>query len=369
MFEDKYRHMIEQAAPEDHLVKEILEEVKESNYWKKEKEKDARKIPQILLKTAITFCAVCLGGLFSLSVLAGSIPEIYELMYAVSPATAQFFMPVKKVCDNNGIRMEVVSAYVHENVAEIYITMEDLEGDRVDETTDLYDSYSIHRPFGGTGSCNKVDFDEETGKVTYLITLTEWGDQVIASDKLTFSVREFMSHQQYYEDVEVLADLTQAERDVSMEAVELNGFSAALGESEKWKGPGRAFRMLEPGQEQEIWIRQTGSTESILIEGMDICRISYQDGLLHVQTVIHDASGNTNHAFMYLKDSAGNRRESVYRESYVEEGKKGYDNYVEEVFEVTEEELAELTLTADMWITGMHVEGPWQVTFPLEARE
>ena len=36
--------------------------------------------------------------------------------------------------------MEVISINIHENEAQIYITMQDLIGDRIDETTDLNDS-------------------------------------------------------------------------------------------------------------------------------------------------------------------------------------------------------------------------------------
>lgn len=58
--------------------------------------------------------------------------------------------------------MEVVSADIRGDTARIYITMQDLIGDRVDETIDLYDSYDIRLPFDGTGFCGKVGYDPNT---------------------------------------------------------------------------------------------------------------------------------------------------------------------------------------------------------------
>lgn len=62
-------------------------------------------------------------------VMASNLPAIYQLMYLVSPEAAQFFVPVQKACKDNGIRMEVVTANIHDNTAEIYITLQDLTGD------------------------------------------------------------------------------------------------------------------------------------------------------------------------------------------------------------------------------------------------
>ena len=68
--------------------------------------------------------AACLCLVFCLAVpaMAVSIPAAYELLYAVSPATAQFFKPVELSCEDNGIRMEVTAAYIHDDTAQIYIT-------------------------------------------------------------------------------------------------------------------------------------------------------------------------------------------------------------------------------------------------------
>lgn len=76
--------------------------------------------------------AACFCLVFNLSVpaMAASIPAFYDMLYAISPTAAQFFKPVQLSCEENGIRMEVVAAYIREDTAEIYISMQDLEETR-----------------------------------------------------------------------------------------------------------------------------------------------------------------------------------------------------------------------------------------------
>ena len=67
---------------------------------------------------------------------AGTEP-VYSILYALSPALAQQFQPIQKSCVSNGIRMEVVSARLEGSTAQLYLTMQDLEGDRLDESCDF----------------------------------------------------------------------------------------------------------------------------------------------------------------------------------------------------------------------------------------
>lgn len=70
---------------------------------------------------AACLCLVCV---LAVPAMAAFSPAFYELLYAVTPATAQFFKPVQRSCEDNGIRMEVTAAYIHENTAEIYLSLE-----------------------------------------------------------------------------------------------------------------------------------------------------------------------------------------------------------------------------------------------------
>lgn len=72
----------------------------------------------------------------------------YQLLYALSPAAAQFFQPVRRTCTDQGVTMEVAGVRVEGDTAQAYVT---LSGGSVDETTDLFDSWSFHLPFDQTG--------------------------------------------------------------------------------------------------------------------------------------------------------------------------------------------------------------------------
>ena len=76
------------------------------------------------------------------------------------------------------------------DTAQIYITMQDLEDTRVDETMDLFDSYAIHTPFACTGHCDLAGYDPDTRTATFLITIQQWNKQEITGDKLTFETGE-----------------------------------------------------------------------------------------------------------------------------------------------------------------------------------
>ena len=145
---------------------------------------------------AACLCLIC--GL-AVPTIAAFSPSFYELLYAVSPATAQFFKPVQRSCEDNGIRMEVTAAYIHENTAEIYLSLEDLTGTSFDETVDLFDSYRLHTPFDCTGHCQLASYDPDTHTATFLVTLEQWDRQSIEGEKLTFSVRKLLSGKKTWE--------------------------------------------------------------------------------------------------------------------------------------------------------------------------
>lgn len=114
----------------------------------------------VLIVTAIPAMAYC-------------IPAVSELMFQVSPQMAARFTPVQISDTVNGIRMEVVSASIHGATAEVCISFEDVEADRIDYRLRTQGDELLGRnPFltgswgGGIGN---FAFDEETGKAIMVI--------------------------------------------------------------------------------------------------------------------------------------------------------------------------------------------------------
>ena len=190
MFREKYIKLNNYIKPSEELVNKV------KNFSDEEVIKKDKKIKNIMLKPAIAIMILVMV-FFSMPVLASNIPSIYNLMYLVSPKIAQYFIPIQKSCENQGIKMEVISINIHENEAQIYITMQDLIGDRIDGTTDLNDSYSINRAFKcSIGHCEMIGFDNETKTATFLLSIKDIEDKKIDGEKITFIVNNFMSHKE-----------------------------------------------------------------------------------------------------------------------------------------------------------------------------
>ena len=305
-------------------------------------------------KIVITVLSIVLCVFVALPVSAANVPDIYNLMYQVSPSIAQFYKPIQKSDEYDGIKMEVVSAYIHENVIEIYITMQDLTGNRIDGSTDLYDSYSVNRSFGGSGFCQQVGYDEESKTATFLITIEEWGRTNISGSKITFSVRQFLSNKTYYEDIEIPID------------PETIGIADNV-HSVMTEGIGGLDRFID--DDYILALVPSTPHPDFPVRGMELTGIGYIDGLLHIQTATADRSENDNHGYFYLLDNSGNRIQSRYT-FYASNGYDFYDSehitYVEDVFDIPMEEIADYSIWGYFVTADMRTEGYWSVTFPLE---
>lgn len=296
--------------------------------------------------------------LTGIPLLAAEIPAFYQVLYQISPATAQFFIPVQKAGEDNGIRMEVEAAYIEGDTARIYISMQDLEGERIDETTDLFDSYSIQRSFDSVGSCRRVSFEEETGKATFLVEITRIDGKPIEGGKITFSVREFISGKTASEDM--LLDLdpaSLADRSVTETVKEprITGFSY----------PGD----VSDDEERKILSQAVLQPQETLyspIDKIDITAAGYLDGMLHIQLAVTDKLLLDPHGFLYLTDEEGNRVDSRYTISFMEEKEGGKRvDYQEFLFRIPRKELEGCRLYGSFYTAGRNVRGYWRVTFSL----
>ena len=90
---------------EQREYQEIVEN-KVKNFSNKEVIKKNKKLKNIMLKPAIAIMILVMV-FFSMPVLASNIPSIYNLMYLVSPKIAQYFIPIQKSCEDQGIKMEL----------------------------------------------------------------------------------------------------------------------------------------------------------------------------------------------------------------------------------------------------------------------
>jgi len=302
--------------------------------------------------------AACLCLAFRLVVpaMAASIPAFYDMLYAISPATAQFFKPVQLSCEDNGIRMEVMAAYIHEDTAEFYISMQDLEEKRFDETIDLFNSYQINTPFSCTGHCKLSSYDPDAQTATFLITIEQWNEQNIIGDKLTFSIREFLSNKTTYEGII---------SDVSLDNIELNTVTQTV-DPRGLSGIDLFDEYTNSGAREDMTVLKPVSSISSPIHGVTITGIGYVDGQLHVQVYYEDILKTDNHGSIALLNSesgemiACNGSISFFDDA----GRGSYEDYI--FTEIAADALGDYKLYGNFVASSGSVEGNWSVTFPLK---
>ncbi|MCI8429264.1 MAG: hypothetical protein HFI16_03270 [Lachnospiraceae bacterium] len=346
-FKEAYRQWNEAVVPDRMLTDRLL---------KKAGKRTGTHMFRSWYRTAAAILLFCAVFSFSMPVLAAHVEPVYQFLYLLSPKAAQYFMPVQMSSEDQGIRMEVVSACVHEDTAKIYITMEDLEGDRIDGTTDLYDSYSIHRPFNSVGTCERAGYDSETGKVSFLITLKEreedWSKHPIEGDKVTFSVQEFLSRKAKYEDIVIPLNLADVPPNPETRKADLHGY-------------GGAYELYGIGETTDVLLPNV-SMDLLPDHSVTLTAWGYQNGMLHIQTSLGNTKEHDNHGCLWLENANG-KQDAAYSISFWDETDPEHPvTYQEEVFDLSMEELADCTLHGYYVISGQKTEGSWKVTFPLE---
>lgn len=279
--------------------------------------------------------------------------QAYEVLYAISPAIAQTLKPVQMSCENNGVRMEVISAAVQGDRADIYISMQDLTGDRIDETVDLFDSYQINRPFDSSATCRLVSYDAQQKAATFLISITQWDKRDIGGDKVTFSVREFLSGRQLSEGPLPQLDLPSATQSPDTQTgIDIRG----------WSQPDGTRMDVES-------IPVLARQDDLLFSpapGVQVTAIGYVDGKLHIQTHYDNILETDNHGYVYLKNAEDEVIYADFSISFWDEAHSG--SYDEEVFDIPAEGSSGYQVCGAFWTGAKLTKGNWQVTFSLEDK-
>lgn len=282
----------------------------------------------------------------------------YQMLYALAPAAAQLFQPVRLSAEDGGVTMEVQAVRVEGGRAQAYIS---LSGEKVDGTCDLFDSCSFHLPFDQAGHCERVGYDADTRTALFLCTAeTLDGSDIPLGSKMTFSVGCFLSGKETVEDLAV--------------AVNLPDF-AGEAETEPAGGPESAFTNTGggySGEEDKALLDRApmlkpGPALAEPVSGLSVTAAGYADGFFHVQLCRGNALKLDNHGWLWLEDEDGNQVKSVYNAAFSNAAMDGtrvdYDQFT---FAVSPEDLAGYTLHGYFVTASSLTEGRWQVTFPLK---
>ena len=301
-------------------------------------------------KAVSVAAAVLLCFTLSISALAATVDPVYQILFNISPAAAQTLKPVKLSCEDQGIRMEVISAAIYENEAVIYISLQDLTGNRIDGTTDLFDSYRINRPFSSVASCSLTSYDEETGTAAFLIHISQWNNEKIEGDKVTFAFSEFLSLKNKFDEKLSGLDLSKV---TTAEETQKPAFVRGGG------------GMISVDYETDCLVPLDGGMLSP-VDGVTVTNAGFIGNKLHIQIYFDDILTYDNHGYIDLRDEAGNNVGN-YSISFWDDEKVG--SYDEIVYDISPEDIGGYQAYGYFVTCANRTKGNWQVTFPLENAE
>lgn len=290
---------------------------------------------------AFSVFAVCL--LVVTPALAAEIPIVNDLLYRLLPETAQFFKPVQMSSVDQNIEIKVESAYVHGADAEVVVSVRDLEGDRLDDSIDFYDSEDIRTGFDSVGTSNQIGYDASTGTATLLIQTSSMNPRdTITGKKITISFQTILSGKEKKMAFPIQMDWSTIPNDVKTEQSDHDGETVMV--------PGE--KIFE------------------ILDGFDVTGVGYIGEQLHIQLCTTRRDTFDDHASLYLKGEDGTeiRCNPIYRGGY-NTGDPELDkraDYIEYVFDVPQDSLSKYQLFGDFYSAKTRVDGNWSITFPLE---
>ena len=144
--------------------------------------------------------ATCLCLFLALPV-AASTPTFQKLVYLISSEMIDALQPINLVSEDNDIRLEVLGALNDEEQVVIYLTLQDLNGDILDETLDIY-NYTLD----GVSILNiqTIDYNKETKTAT--LRLQGNGGKHLNGKSIRFGIQSFLTNKKFYDNMDVPLD-------------------------------------------------------------------------------------------------------------------------------------------------------------------
>ena len=342
------------------LLKEKILDGIDDNYLKEamkyEISHKERRRRVITVLGRMAACIVVIVGLSCSSLLiavaAGNMTA-YDVLYAIYPDIAIKLMPVYASCEDNGIRMEVEGISIQDNCAYVYISMQDLEGMRMDESIDLFDSYSIHTNADQIGGCTLVDFDAGTRKATFLITIQNMDGTPIEGSAMTFGVSQFLTGKS-----EIQEELTQISPDAISEVTETQ-----REESLNIRGGSYTDGYAVEGRKQE-YLCVDESKLVVPTPGVTVTNYGFINNKLHVQVYYEDIVQFDNHGYIYLVGRDGKTLLPGSSTAFWDEERRG--SYEEYIFDISADEINEYAIYGHFFTCQNLVEGDWEVRFTIK---
>ena len=304
--------------------------------------------------------AVCLCLILSIGAMAATIPGFKNLLPIVDSDFTLLLQPIEIVCEDNGIKMEVVGAMNDDEMAVIYITMKDLVGDRIDETLDIY-NYRLTGTHMAT--CQMVHFDDTTKTAT--LRMQANGGKKLNGKKVRFQVDSFLSNLLEFNNIETAINLSDIKEAGDSQTIPLDTKAGISG-----GGGGDLFDELQSQGEIRILAPDQKQITLPQIDFAYISNVGLIDGRLHVQTK-WTGDGIDDHGDIHLVDSTGNAICTNSANIYFGIDKSGRSkygrDYVEYIFDISNLDLDDLKLMGNFVSHGNYITGNWKATFKIQS--
>lgn len=342
-FHKQYRSMNENITPSDALVQQTIAKMESGRPHR------ARKPLKIILAVAAALACVS-------TAVAANQEAVLRVLYQIAPGMAEYLQPVGQVCEDRGVKLEVVSADVEGSTAKVYLSLTDTTGSLFgDAAPDLYDSWHLDYPRWGRAAplscgCSTVDYDPSTHMATYFLQIDDLGGDIPAG-AFEFSFNKLLIGKVEQEGVPVTADLSAVPKNAPTENHDINGLSTS------------DISLYETMHDYDFLVPQGTLWQS----ENDVCALiaaSWRNGELHLHYRTDGSLTLGNHAdFSTVHLADGTELMCDYTVTY-----KDFDNdtdYTEYVFPMAYKDVAGCTLTGDLYTASNLMDGRWAVSFRL----
>lgn len=352
------------------IIKNALNAVNTPKYdITSEIEKNRTKKSPSLKRHLVTAAASFLLMTFTVAAAAATISGFKYLLTIIGEENARVITPVELSDEDQGIKMEVVAAGRFDNMLKVYVTLQDMTGERLENIDVGLIRYSRLTGIERTGGISSrgwklVDYDEKNNKATMLFELA--GGSKLEGEEMTLEINKILYNTREVWDYKVEKDLLEAERNpaVYFAAVkELMSAGSSFGfEMGGLFGGLDEIPILKGDQEESIEFPQTNTFK--------ISAVGIIDGMLHVQVWKDKNTDESSYIGFSLRDAAGEYKDvDSYFSFDIEDGsitgETDNPEYREYVFDIDENKLGEYELRAFISESDV-INGSWEVKFNSE---
>lgn len=307
-------------------------------------------VSKVIFKTTVAIAAIIalLVVSFTVAVAEGNYTA-YQILNSFNPTIAQTLTRVNESCIDNGIKMTVEAVNISGCTADILVSIQDIEKDRIDETTDLFDSYRIHTTSDSECGCFFISYDENSKTAMFLINIEQ--EEPIKGGKITFSVSELLSGKK---DVNCELDITE-ELNATYGYVDSLTLPVRGGSGKEDFNPDESHDILNTSLDKSF-----SPTPCVQIVGY-----GFIDNKLHIQAYYENILDYDNHGYVYLANPQG----IIYPEydiAFWDDDKKG--SFEEYVYDISPKEFESCRVYGEFVTCENRIEGKWKVKFLLHEK-